>query len=285
MHAGIVRWPVPLDAAVDAWAHSGRRRPHWRFGVHPGGDRDLIQPLVRIAIECSEHAGLARGGDQIPRATADRLPEEWRNLGQVPIVRVAGQELIVPAQLAGADVERDEGIGIEIPPRPEMTGEVGGGVRDRDVQLLLRGIERERSPDRPTALGETHGILPGLRTRFTWTRHGVEPPDRLAVGESEPPDPSLDAVLAARGPDHHEVVVRERWHGDRLTRVWTGDVPCPKQLAVPGVEPQEIAVGGATHDIPPGERHATIHRPELVVSRLPRVSPPGTAGGGVDRQG
>src|SRR5213592_2958888 len=175
------------------------------------------------------------------------------------------------------------GIGIEILPRPEMTSEVGGGVRDRDVQLLLRRIERERSPDRPTSLGEAHGIPPRLRTRLAWTGDGAEPPHRLAVCESESPDPSLNVVLAAGGSDHHEVVVHERWHRDGLAHVRASDVPCPEQLAVPGVEPQEIAVGRATHDIPPRERHPAVHRPQFVVSRLPRVSPPRTAGGGVDR--
>ena len=88
---------------------------------------------MRIAIEYREHARLARGGDQIPLATADRLAKEWGDLREVPIVCVAGQELVVPPQPARADIEGHEGVGIEIRPRPEMPGEVGGGIRDGDV--------------------------------------------------------------------------------------------------------------------------------------------------------
>ena len=58
---------------------------------------------------------------------------------------------------------------------------------------------------------------------------------------------------------------------------------CPQQLAVAGVEPQEIAVGCAPDDVPARERYAAVHGPELIVSRLPRVAPAGTAGRGVDR--
>ena len=58
---------------------------------------------------------------------------------------------------------------------------------------------------------------------------------------------------------------------------------CPQQLAVAGVEPQEIAVGCAPDGVPARERYAAVHGPELIVSRLPRVAPAGTAGRGVDR--
>src|SRR5439155_21590426 len=144
---------------------------------------------------------LARGRDQIPLAPADGLAEEGRDLREVPIVRVAGQELIVPLQSARVDIEGHESVGIEIRPRPEMTGEVGGGIRDGDVQLSFCGIERQRTPDRPPSLRNALGVRPGLRPRLAWAGHGVEPPHGLTVGEPEGPDPPPNVVLPAGWPD------------------------------------------------------------------------------------
>src|SRR5439155_1073589 len=93
------------------------------------------------------------GRDQVALPAADCLVEQWGNLGQVPVVRIARQQLVVPPQRARALVEGDEGIGIEVRPRPEPTRQVGGGVRDRRVQFPLGRIERERRPHRPASLG------------------------------------------------------------------------------------------------------------------------------------
>ena len=76
---------------------------------------------------------------------------------------------------------------------------------------------------------------------------------------------------------HHQAVVDERRHCDGLACLWPYHVPRPRELPVPGIQREQISVCRATDDVPVCQRRSAVQRPNLVVSRPPRVPPPGTA--------
>ena len=66
------------------------------------------------------------------------------------------RELVVPPELAGVRVERDDRIGVEVVAGPLRAVVVGADVADAPVGQVELRIVGARQPDRPAA------VLPGL---------------------------------------------------------------------------------------------------------------------------
>src|SRR5436309_1501663 len=90
-------------------------------------------------------------------------------------------ELVVPTDLAGVDVERDDAVGVEVVARAYLTVEVGGRVAGARVVQVRVGIERPGDPVvRAAALPGLAVGRPGLGARLTRLGHGVGAPQMLA---------------------------------------------------------------------------------------------------------
>src|SRR5206468_12849369 len=117
----------------------------------------------------------------------------------VPVPRVVPVILVMAANLAGVEVERDDRAGVEVVARVHVAGPRGGvaGAPVRQVELR---IVVPRDPHRPAA-GLPRVAAPGLAAWLAGGGNRVGPPDLLAGLGVERGDERADAELTARRPD------------------------------------------------------------------------------------
>lgn len=92
--------------------HAFDRRLNIRVGA--SGDGEFVQLFVALAIEHAHQPVLAADGDQITRLAAYRRPEQWAYLRQIAVVLVRGSKLVEPEELAGAHIECDDGVRVQV---------------------------------------------------------------------------------------------------------------------------------------------------------------------------
>ena len=238
---------------------------------------------MRVAIVQADDAVLAADHDGVADGAGDRHIEERAYLRDVPVLVVVGQRLHVPAQSAGAQVERHQRVRVEIRARALPGVEHRCRIGHRHIDFGAVEVDRQRTPHGTAAHRRVGSVLPGLEAGFAGSRHGVEAPHRRAVGQAERTDPALDGVLAAGRADDDEVIDDQRRHREDLAGSRQRHLPGPQQMAVARIERQQIAVVGAAHDVAVPDRHAAIVRPLLLVLRRPAVAPALAAGARVDR--
>ena len=158
-------------------------------------------------------------------------------------------------------------------------------IGDRDVKIAVLGVERKRRPHGAAAHRDPFRILPRVEPGLARLRHGVEPPDRCAIGGAKCADPSLDVALAQRRPDQHEILEDDRRHHEDLAVGWLPDPPRPQLRAGLGIERQQVAVGRAAEDAAVFDRDTAVALEGHGLARLPRVAPLHTARRRVERDG
>jgi hypothetical protein len=86
---------------------------------------DVVHRFTGVTVENIEMPGLGRDGDGVDRlALSLELDEGWRRR-IVPVPEVVFEHLIVPLQLAGASIDRDETIGEQVVAETVRAVEVG----------------------------------------------------------------------------------------------------------------------------------------------------------------
>src|SRR5690606_18430535 len=122
-------------------------------------------------------------------------------------------ELIVPAALAGPDIQRQEAAGEQVGAGPVATVVVAGRVfhwQIDDAQLRITG---DRRPDTRVAGVLITAIEPRLGTEFIRLGNGMEGPEQFAGVYIEAPYITLDVGFGAwtatggvRRPDNDDVI-------------------------------------------------------------------------------
>ncbi len=159
-------------------------RPSASTLFRPGGlhERTRQQHFSGGAIEHVEQAVAIGGHDHLGRSLLQRNRREHRHLRRIPIVQIVRRELIVPAQLARVDVERDERARVQVVALAILS--VVRGIRiaraiEHEIQI---GVVAPRHPHTATALGHRFSRRPRFAAGLSRRRHGVETP--LAVAGS-----------------------------------------------------------------------------------------------------
>src|SRR5262249_24032518 len=159
------------------------RRQCLRYAIRADSARPIHLPHKRLAeqklagssIEHIQKAVAIRLQQQLSRAPAiGRIGEhEW--LRSIPIVQVMRSELIIPAQLSGLRLERQNAVRIEVGPFALIA--VSGRIRiaDRPKPRIGFGVVRASEPGL-AASGWKRLALPRLRFRITLFRYGPESP-------------------------------------------------------------------------------------------------------------
>src|SRR4029077_4230378 len=81
---------------------------------------DGVEQFVTIAIHESEQSILSGCGNHIALLPVYVGCEYGAHLRQIPIVNVVGHSLEVPSHFSAADVERENGTGVEVHARPRL---------------------------------------------------------------------------------------------------------------------------------------------------------------------
>ena len=146
--------------------------------VHLHERRARQEPAGR-AIEHVEEAVAIGPQHHLRRRAAPVHVDEHRHLHRVVVVAVVGRELVVPLQLAGVGVERDDRVGIEVVAGPLIGIPVGPRIADAPVGQVQRRIVRTGDPDRAAAV-LPRVALPGFVPGSPGAGNRVEPPELLA---------------------------------------------------------------------------------------------------------
>src|SRR6185312_8004 len=158
---------------------------------------DREDRLAGGAVEQEQHAVGAHRGDGLVSlpVLAGRIVEHHRR-AEVLLPDVVVDDLIVPARLAGLDLERDDAVGVEIVAAPELTTPLRDGVADAEIDQPQRRIDRAVDPDAATALlVDVVALGPAFVAGFARARDGIELPQLLAGLGVQRDDAAVQAII------------------------------------------------------------------------------------------
>ena len=210
--------------------------------------------------------------------------DQQRRRDLVPVPRAVPVVLVIAAQLAGLDVERDDGVRIEVVagahvarPRP---GIAGAPERQAEPGVVAAGDPHRRAAGLPRVL------RPRVVTELAGARNRIRLPDLVARVRVERDDEAADAALAARHTDHDPPLRGERRERHVVAAVVVLDRALPCHLAGRGVERDDLRVAGRRVDLVAVQRDAPVRRvPHAQVRRqsMP-ITPQQVAGRGIERE-
>ena len=165
------------------------------------------------AIEHVEEAVAIRLQQQLARLPLEHRIDEHRWLLRVPIPQIVRRELIVPAQLSGLRVEREDGIRVQVVALPLAAVGVRIRISRRPEQRVGLGVVGPGQPRRAAALFEIDAPLPRIGRRLAAGRHGPETPGLLAGVDAVRREEPANAFVTARHAGDDEIADDERRHG------------------------------------------------------------------------
>src|SRR2546428_534226 len=164
--------------------------------------------------------------------------------------------LVVSLDLAGGDVDRDRGRGVEVVPGMSVSHErirvCGAPVRQARLGIIVAG-DPDSSPARLPLLS----LGPRLASRFARRRDRVDPPHLLAVFDVVRRDEAADAAIGTGRADHDLAFGDERRERHVVPALVLRDLRRPDFLSSAGVERDEHGVAGGEEDFVPVQRDAT----------------------------
>ena len=154
---------------------------------------------------------------------------------------VVRRELVVPAQPAGVDVERDHRIAVEVVALAALAVVIRSGIAGAEVGEVQLGIVRRGDPDARSA-ARPRITRPRVVARLARPRNREEPPGALAGIRVVGVDEAAASVLAAGRADDHLVLDDQRRdrRGIALLEVLHHHVP--HDVAGLHVEGEEVRV-------------------------------------------
>ena len=192
--------------------------------------------------------------------------------------------LVVALQRARLDVERDDGVRVQVVAGACVAGPwagiAGAPVREPELRIEAAGHPHGRAAGAPRIAGPR--VAAGLAGRGD--RVGF--PDLLAGVRVERDDEAANAALAARDADHDAAARGQRRNRHVVAVVVVLDGLVPDDLARLGVERHDARVGRRRVDLVAVQRDAAIRRVAHadVGRHLMPIAPEQVAGLGVDRE-
>ena len=216
---------------------------------------DVIERFARLAVEKEQVARLAGDRYRVDGPAVALELHQGRGRRQVAVPDVVPDGLVVPAALAGSDVDGQQAVGEEVVADPRGAVEVGRRRSGRREQQAPPGVERHAGPGVGAARHLQGALGPGLRARLSGTRDVVVPPDQRAVDRAVRGDGARQRVgrLARREAHHYQVLeddARHR-HAERAVSLHGGRqvddavlAEVDDRLAHGGIERYERVVAG-----------------------------------------
>src|SRR4029453_14812913 len=193
-------------------------------------------------------------------------------------MHIMRDELPVPEELAALGIERNKRVRMGVGARPDLAIEVGRRIADREIDDAGLGIERERRPQAAPAMLQRLRVLPRLGARLAGIGDEIELPYRLTRFELERADRILGAEIGARRTCDDEIAVNQRRHRKILAPGRASDGLAPLKRPVSHIERDEIAVGGAAHELAVLDCGSAIGRWDFLALGLPDIPPAPAAG-------
>ena len=180
----------------------------------------------------------------------------------VVVPHVVRGALVVPANLTGVDVNRDDAVGVEVVAFANTSVEVGRRVAGAHVQQI--GLRVEGAGDPAVRATPCPGLAlggPGLGAGLAGLRHRVAAPLVLAGVEVEGVEVAAHPELPAGAPDDDHVLHDQRGDRGALPGPHISVGLVPDALAGGGVEREHVGVRGDDEDLPLSYGDPTVHVP------------------------
>src|SRR6185437_16324585 len=175
------------------------------------GTRDAIEDVVEAVAVRPEKA--------LVILTVYRAIGDERHLDGIPVVSVGRSGLEIPEELAGAAVERDHRVGIEIGASAGRGVEVRPRPADSPVEQIADRIVGAGHPGAGTA--RAPGVaLPGVMSGLSGVRDREEAPAQCPRPDIVSGDVSASLARRRRDADNHEIPVRKRGPADPGAGIW-----------------------------------------------------------------
>jgi hypothetical protein len=167
-------------------------------GDDGAGDGPLLHAVDRFAGEAVEdeeqaHFGDLRDGRDGLAVAAD--VEQGGRRSEIVVPDVVMNELLVPELFAGAGVEGNEGVAVEVVAGAVGAVEVVGGGAEGGVEDAAGGVEGEEAPGVGAGAVFVGAGGPGVAAGFAGAGDGVEGPEQFA-GDGVP---GADVAVGADG--------------------------------------------------------------------------------------
>lgn len=259
----------------------GRRGMQARVLRH----RALLHRPDRLAGRAVEQEHVAVGADgreALAHLAVDFGVVKNERRAEIGFPDVVMDDLVMPFQLTGLDVERDDGVGKEIVACAQLAAELRNGIADAEVCEAQLRIDRRGHPHAAAARLPVLVILrPGLVTFMALVGNDVEGPLLLAGLGVQPDDAPAQPEVAVRHAGNEHAVRVGRRRGDLLAldgRI-VADAPDPEQIARGFVERGDARTGhGREHLAVPDGHALRAHR-----ALFGLVGPEELAGFGIER--
>ena len=204
-------------------------------------------------------------------------------------MQVVRGELVMPPELPGVAVDRDDRGGIEVVALPIVTEIAGRRIADAPVNQIRLGIETAGHPRGAAAARQLFLPGPRLAARLALARDRVEAPHALAglgiVGVDEP----ARRDIAARITHNHLVFDHKRRGDDSVAHLVVVDHGVPHDLARVAIERQHVRVEGAHVHLVAERRKPSVGRVHAAIRQCrrqqPAIAPDLAAGPCIDRPG
>ena len=201
------------------------------------------QHLSVGAIEHIEETVAIRLQQQLSRLTLKHRVDQNRRLLRIPIPQIMRSELIVPSELPGFGVEREDRVRVQVVPLPLAAIRIRIRIACRPEKRIGRGVVSARQPGSATTFFEIDRTPPGVGCGLTSSGHGPEPPRLLARIDAIRRKETPNALVAARHAGDDQIADHERRHRAAvgLLRVFRKH-DFPKQRAVHPAHRQQMRV-------------------------------------------
>ena len=230
---------------------------------------DRHQRLAVLAIEEEQEAVAAHHGHALPRPAGDLRVVQHRRDREIRFPDVVAERLVMPAQLPGLHVQRNDGAEIEVVAGAHFAAMLRHAVSGDEVDQAEIRIGGAHQPDRAAAgLPRIVALGPRLVARLSRTGNDVELPDLTSGLRVERDRLAPEAAVGVEADEHEPGRVGRRAHrglptdGGRIA-----DVLAPGELAGFLLERDHLCVGKSGEHQSFAERDALLRRRALRLRR------------------
>src|SRR5579859_126521 len=221
------------------------------FGDGPGGNEFPVG-----AVDDESIAALIHGEQQLARNAIHGRVNKHALEGGVEIPDIVRDLLVIPLELAGIGIERDDAVGVEVGAFAGIAIEISRGIADAPIEQIQLGIIRAGEPGGASARFPAIAG-PGLVAFLARGGNGPETPGAAAGVDVESREIAAMSGIAAGDADHHFVFDEQRRAGDvaaALAHVL--DVDSPELAAGFLVERHDIIIERAKEHAAGADGHA-----------------------------
>ena len=194
---------------------------------------DAEDRLAGDAIEDEHQRHLRHHRDRGHRLAVALDVDQRRRRRHVVVPDVVMHQLLVPFQLAGRRVERDDGVAVQVRALAIAAVVVGRRRTDRRVDDAALGVDGEERPDVGAGSVLPAVAFPRLDARLAGARDGVERPQQLAGLRVPAADVAVETgarrLLAVVAAGDDDVLVDRRRRGEAEAAV---DVAADARLEI-----------------------------------------------------